>query len=331
MAGGGARRTAVEKWFPVGYHPRMKTPTGERLPRPFIKWVGGKRQLLPALLPILDRLGVQDVMAGRGRFFEPFLGGGAVFFALSAAAGGVLGGARAGQGRAVLNDYNPELVNLYEVVRTAWPRLLERLGDTAVFANTRQAHGVVRGWDREEDWGRRDAVSRAARFIYLNRTSFNGLWRVNRGGHFNVPFGDYKNPGMPDAAVLEAASDALGVAVLRHGDFEAAVADAKAGDVVYFDPPYIPLTASSAFVGYAAGGFGMDEQERLAQCCERLCRDGVAWALSNSDTPDSRRLFGRHPGVEIVGVSANRAINANGEGRGKVGEIIAVFVPKQRA
>lgn len=280
--------------------------------KPFVKWVGGKRQLLPDLLAHLP-VSPEALASGQARYFEPFMGGGALFFALE----------EAGLARAVLNDANPELTNLYRTVQAQPEALAERLTQ-AEFANDRAAFDAVRAWDRAPDWAQRSALDRAARFVYLNRTGFNGLWRVNRQGCFNVPFGRYTNPGFPGLPALQDASRALGVAEIREGDFEAACADAAAGDLVYFDPPYAPVSLTASFVGYTKGGFDDGMQRRLAQVCADLGRRGVAWMLSNSDTPYTREVFGAIPGAVIHTVHAGRSINRDKDGRGKVCEILAV-------
>ena len=280
--------------------------------KPFVKWVGGKRQLLPALLEHLP-LPLSD-LSGGARYFEPFTGGGALFFALE----------EAGLTRAVLNDANPELVNLYRTIQAHPEELADRLEDP-IFANDRPAFETVRAWDREgEGLVERSDIDRAARFIYLNRTAFNGLWRVNRKGQFNVPFGRYANPGFPSREAFLEASRALAKAEVREGDFEAACQDAQAGDLVYFDPPYAPVSMTANFVGYTQGGFDDTMQRRLAAVCEALNKKGVAWMLSNSDTPYTREVFGSIPGAVVHTVQAGRSINRDKTGRGKVNEILAV-------
>ena len=279
--------------------------------KPFVKWVGGKRQLLPSLL---QHFPIALPALAQARFFEPFTGGGALFFALE----------EQGLEQAVLNDANPELVNLYRVIQSQPAALAARLEDAA-FANDREAFERVRAWDRDAGGlASKSDLDRAARFIYLNRTAFNGLWRVNRSGQFNVPFGRYKNPGFPTQEALLEASRALAKAEIRQGDFEAACQDAKAGDVVYFDPPYAPVSLTANFVGYTQGGFDDAMQRRLASVCEALNQKGVAWMLSNSDTPYTREVFGAIPGAVIHTVQAGRSINRDKSGRGKVNEILAV-------
>lgn len=283
--------------------------------KPFIKWVGGKRQLMPDLLQHLP-VASSDLQSGKARFFEPFIGGGALFFALQ----------EAGLASAVLNDANPELVNLYRTVQAHPDALADRL-ESGEFANDKAVFEAIRSWDRQEDWEKRSELDRAARFIYLNRVSFNGLWRVNSKGFFNVPFGKYANPGFPSRQVLKDASAALAVATIRQGDFQAACADVRAGDLVYFDPPYAPVSLTANFVGYTQGGFDDTMQKRLAQACEDLSQRGVAWMLSNSDTPYTREVFGAIKGAKVHTVYAGRSVNRDKAGRGKVSEILVVGKP----
>ncbi len=280
--------------------------------KPFLKWVGGKRQLMPALLQHLP-VDLPEFCAGQGTFFEPFIGGGALFFALQ----------EQGVSRAVINDFNPELVNLYQVVQQDAAALSARLEDP-LFANDLNAFLAVRAWDKQDDWAARTALDRAARFVYLNRTAFNGLWRVNSKGQFNVPFGRYNNPGIPSLDTLQQAQQALtGVSILN-GDFEVACSTAKAGDLVYFDPPYAPVSATSSFVGYTLKGFDDGMQKRLAGVCEGLTQRGVGWMLSNSDTPYTQEVFGSLSGARLEIVQAGRSINRDAGGRGKVNEILVV-------
>lgn len=283
--------------------------------KPFLKWVGGKRQLMPDLLQHLP-VDLPAFAAGQGCYFEPFIGGGALFFALQ----------EQGVRRAVINDFNPELVNLYRVIQRDAAALDAQLRQPS-FANTAEAFANVRGWDRGADWQQRSELERAARFVYLNRTAFNGLWRVNSKEHFNVPYGRYKTPGIPSLEKLQDAQKALAGVTILNGDFEAACAQAKAGDLVYFDPPYAPVSATSSFVGYTLKGFDDGMQRRLAQLCASLSEKGVAWMLSNSDTPYTQEVFGAIPGARLEIVRAARSINRNGDGRQKVNEILVVGRP----
>ena len=209
--------------------------------RPFLKWAGGKTQLLPDLLrhapPQFDC------------YYEPFLGGGALFFALQtrhAVACTLCAGAQGKRRLWVLSDSNAGLIEAYQVVQREVEALIARLRR---YRATRETFYRIRA----QDPGVLSPVERAARFIYLNRTCYNGLHRVNRHGQFNVPFGRYKNPRICDAASLRAASQALRQATLRAGDFAECAGDARAGDLLYFDPPFDPLSRTASFTSYTAG------------------------------------------------------------------------------
>lgn len=283
--------------------------------KPFVKWVGGKRQLMPEIVVRMP----QDLVGGSGfagNYFEPFVGGGAVFFELESR----------GVRRAELNDFNPELANLYRVVRDNPKGLLREMA--ALGSGTvRAEYDAIRAWDRDaEAFASRSEEQRAARFAFLNRTAFNGLWRVNASGFHNVPFGDYKAPGFPDEALLTECSRALSSAEVSTGDFAEAVKSAGEGDFVYFDPPYFPLNATSSFASYTSAGFGAAEQLRLAEVCEELTAKGVRWMLSNSSAKAAVDLFGDARGVGSFSalVMAGRALNSKGSERSKkVPELLA--------
>jgi DNA adenine methylase len=270
--------------------------------RPFLKWAGGKTQLVPRLARFHP-----DSFE---RYFEPFLGSGAVFFDLW----------RSRQGfKAYLSDGNEELIDAYKVVRDDLPAL------TRVLEGHKRSHQKG-GRDyyyhvRDNLNGRLTAVQRAARFIYLNKTCYNGLYRVNASGLFNVPAGDYKDPPICDRQLLQAASNALRASKLSVGDFEDAVRGARAGDFIYFDPPYVPLSSTSNFTGYTHSGFGEREQQRLAECFRALDRRGCHVMLSNSASPLVNKLY---RGYRIESVQARRAINSNGKRRGKIDELVVV-------
>jgi DNA adenine methylase len=262
-------------------------------PRPFLKWVGGKGQMLDQLQPLLPAPGSYR------RYFEPFAGGAALFFSLAPR-------------RAVLADVNEELIDCYRATRDEVDAVIEALG------------GYKYGTDdyyraRELDPRSLPLAQRAARTMFLNRTGYNGLYRVNRSGKFNVPMGRYTNPLLCDAANLRACSKALQKVVLRVEDFEAVAARAKAGDFVYFDPPYVPVSDTASFTSYVPGGFGPDQQRRLAAVFAKLAGRGVSAILSNSDTPAVRELY---RGFRIDRVLASRHINSRGSRRGKVGEVV---------
>ncbi|MEO1230019.1 MAG: DNA adenine methylase [Myxococcota bacterium] len=270
------------------------------LPAPFLKWAGGKKQLLDVILPQLpERIDT---------YFEPFIGGGAVFFAL----------ARAGRfERAVISDKNPELVNIYTVVRDSVDELQACLHEHQERATDSDWYYHVRSWKTSE----LSPVERAARLLFLNKTCFNGLYRVNRRGEFNVPFGKYKKPKVLDAARLESASRALESVSIRCADFGEVAVEARKGDAVYFDPPYAPVSATASFNSYHSEGFGPPEQARLVDVYRRCWRRGAAAVLSNSDCPLTRDLYRR---LDVVVVKATRAINSAADRRGAVNELLVV-------
>ena len=270
--------------------------------RPFLKWAGGKTQLLSVLGDLIP--------SKMQTFFEPFLGGGSVLFHMSTP--------RRFQ-RAVVNDWNAELVNTYQVVRDSPEQLLRALSDhMAKEWNTKAYFDAMRAQLPAD----LSIIERAARFIYLNKTCFNGLHRVNKSGQFNVPFGDYKNPKLFDVSNVRRCSVVLGQDVtMSTGDFTRCIAEAGPGDVVYFDPPYVPLKATSNFASYTSDGYDIGDQQRLAHCFRALAEKGVTCILSNSDTEVVRVLY---EGFEIVSVQAARNINSKGDSRGPVGEVIVV-------
>jgi DNA adenine methylase len=267
---------------------------------PFLKWAGGKRQILP---DILRRLPERCET-----YHEPFLGGGAVFFALAA---------RGAFRRAVLGDRNADLIDAYLGVRDDVERVITRL---ARMPHDRSFYERLRALDPRKLSG----AQRAARIIYLNRTCYNGLYRVNRAGQFNVPFGRYENPRILDRENLRAASRALRGAALGAGDFEAVLARARPGDVVYFDPPYVPLSATASFTAYDREAFGPDEQRRLARVLEALRRRGVYAVLSNSDVRVTRALY---RGFPLETVRVRRAINSRADRRGPISELLVRTLP----
>ncbi|GAB4309472.1 MAG: DNA adenine methylase [Promethearchaeota archaeon] len=265
------------------------------VPQPFLKWAGGKRQLIPQLSRLLP-----DEFEG---YVEPFVGGGALFFFLL-------------PDRAVLIDNNPELVNVFKVVRDDVEALIAELKK---HPHDKEHYYEVRSWDRRPDFAERSPVERAARTVYLNRTCYNGLYRVNSKGQFNVPFGRYANPTICDEENLRAASAALEGAKLVLGSFEECLRFVEAGDLVYLDPPYQPLSATSNFTGYTRDGFGEDEQRRLREVFGELDRRGAHVALSNSAHPFVLDLY---EGYEVNEVVAKRAINCKASRRGGVGEVV---------
>jgi DNA adenine methylase len=271
---------------------------------PFLKWAGGKTQLLPEILRRLP--------ARIRTYREPFTGGGAVFFAL----------AELGRfDRAVLSDRNADLVEVYLAVRDRPGALIGRLGEHARQETDEDYFYQVRALDKAT----LSPLDRAARLLFLNRTCYNGLYRVNRRGQFNVPFGRYKTPNVCNVAALEAASGALQGVEILHLDFEASAAQAAPGDAIYFDPPYHPVSATSNFTAYDALPFGPEEHRRLARVLTSAAERGVAVVLSNSDAPFTRGLY---PGFEISTVFATRPINSVAKKRGPVSEILVAARPR---
>jgi len=275
-----------------------------RPPSPFLKWAGGKARLAPVIL---------GRAPGRfGRYHEPFLGGGAVFFAF------------AGAGRAPgphLSDANPALISCYRSVRDDAEGVIAALGtleERYLALGTEERAGCYYEVRASRPEG---AVASAARLIFLNRTGYNGLYRENSRGEFNVPHGRYVRPRILDRDGLRAASRALAGATLRAGDFEQACAAATAGDFIYLDPPYQPLTATARFTAYTRSAFGEAEQERLRDAFERLTRAGVAALLSNSDHERIRELYGER-GFGFETVLMSRAINSVGSGRAPIPELL---------
>ncbi len=264
--------------------------------RPFAKWAGGKRRLLPQILPRLPEK--------IGTYYEPFLGGGAVFFALAA------------EGRfksAVVGDANEELMETYASLLVEPDKVIEILSKHVY----EKGHYYAA---RASSPG--SSAARAARMIYLNRTGFNGLYRVNLKGEFNVPFGRYTNPIICDEENLRAVSQTIrscGSFRGTAGDFRLTVKGARKGDAVYFDSPYVPLSKTSDFTAYVKGGFDEAAHVRLRDCSKALDERGVHVLLSNSDTPFVHRLY---KGFHISEVKAPRRINSKGGKRGNVSELL---------
>jgi len=282
-----------------GSSPRGTEGTG----RPFIKWAGGKRQLLPELL--------RYVPERFNRYIEPFVGGGALFFALAPRLP-VLSGDPAAP-RALLADVNERLVRTYSGVRDSVDEVIERLRE---YRHDERCYYQVR--EKQIDAGGDAEV--AAWLIYLNKIGFNGLYRVNRQNRFNVPFGRHKNPTICDEVTLRACSRALFGVDVRVADFEVAAAQAKPGDLVYFDPPYVPLSMTSSFTSYTSGGFDTQCQIRLRDLALRLKRQGVHVLLSNSSAGLVRDLY--QADFEIIEVSATRLVNSKATRRGAITELV---------
>lgn len=269
-----------------------------RLVAPVVKWVGGKRQLLDDLTPLFPKRVTS--------YCEPFLGGGAVLFKLQ-------------PNIAYINDINSELIQMYEVIRDNVDELIIALGE---HPNEEDHFYRVRDWDRnKEQYGQLTKVQKAARIIYLNKTCYNGLFRVNNAGEFNTPFGHYKNPNIVNAPTLKAVSAYFQKAQLTFSsvDYAEVLANVAKGTFVYLDPPYDPVSDTANFTGYAKGGFDRSEQIRLRQCCDELNQRGIKFMLSNSATDFIREQYAAY---NITIVKAKRAINSNVAKRGQVDEVV---------
>ncbi len=262
---------------------------------PIVKWVGGKRQLMFELLKNMPQC--------YNRYFEPFIGGGALFFELQPE-------------NAYISDMNEELINLYSVVRDSVDELIEDLNKHEV---SKEYFLKIRNLDRTVEYSKLSNVERASRFIYLNRTCFNGMYRVNSKGEFNVPFGNYKNPRIIDENNLLNCSELLKNTEIKCADFSEILNKVQKGDFVYFDPPYVPLNETSNFTSYTKDGFDIDMQFKLRDVCNELDSMGVKFMLSNSDTKLVNELYANY---EIKKVFASRQINANADGRGKITEVL---------
>ena len=259
-------------------------------PKPFVKWAGGKRQLLTAIL--------RHVPKRYGTYHEPFVGGGAVFFALSPP-------------RAFLSDSNQRLVRAYKGIRNDVADVIALLKG---YKKTRDFFLEMR--DRDID--QTEDAEVAAWFIFMNKMGFNGLYRVNSRNRFNVPFGDNMNAQICDEENLQACSRALAKAEVECEDFSAVEGRARPGDLVYFDPPYVPLSATSYFTSYTAKGFTPEDQAALRDLALRLKKNDVRIILSNSST--ARSLY--RDGFSVRTVLAARAVNSRADRRGKISELL---------
>lgn len=303
---------------------------------PFLKWAGGKRKITTLLHESFPKSFFEE----GGNFYEPFVGGGALMLSLGDHAGlfNVPGE------RIYINDMNPDLVTTYEVIRDDLPKLTRKLDlMDAELKSFRLPEVIAKEKERlrlegkevsesGDEYSRADyfykiraeepevKVDIAARLIFLNKTCFNGLWRVNSKGKFNVPFGHHKNPSLYDKDNLQECNRRLQGTRISHKEFNQAVAEAKKGDLVYFDPPYIPLNLTSSFSQYSKNDFGLAEQIKLSHTIKQLTERGVYVILSNSDTPETREIFG---GVlKLRRILMSRLISASGSNRNSVYEVI---------
>ena len=265
---------------------------------PVVKWVGGKRQLLPQILPLIPKR--------MSAYCEPFLGGGAVLFALQPR-------------RALVNDLNQDLITVYRVIKENADALIEHLSR---HENTPEYFYRIRDLDRDrEAYAALSDVEKASRLLYLNKTCYNGLFRVNASGAFNSPYGHYRRPNIVNEQTIRGVSRYFNSCDITFfsEDFAAVLDRVPRGGFVYLDPPYDPVSDTANFTGYNKDGFGRSEQMRLRQCCDELNRRGVRFLLSNSATDFIKDLY-RDYDIRIV--KAKRAINADASKRGAIAEVL---------
>jgi len=276
------------------------TSRRDNLVQPFLKWAGGKRQLVPKIREYLPN--------DYNLYFEPFIGAGAVLFNLQPRT-------------ALINDANEELINCYRVVKDHPEKLIAHAKQ---HPNTKKHFYELRSLDRKPDFAHLSELERASRILFLNKTCFNGLFRVNSRGHFNVPYSKYSNPLIVDEVGIRAASRYFNSSRIEMSseDFETALSGAGRDDFVYLDPPYDPVSDTSSFTGYNLPSFDRDEQRRLKKVCDELTRRGCKILLSNSATSFIRDLYRNERRYTIVEVTANRNINSIGAGRGKIKELL---------
>lgn len=271
-----------------------------KLVAPVVKWAGGKRQILHEI--------TKYIPSEFSTYYEPFLGGGAVLFELQPE-------------KAVVNDINQELMNIYQVIKENVDELID---DLKKHKNEKEYFYKIRELDRDKErYSRLTQVQKASRIIYLNKTCYNGLFRVNKAGEFNAPFGNYKNPNIVNEDTLRAVSDYFNKANIRLAcqDFEDALQSAAKGDFVYLDPPYDPVSETASFTEYDKGGFNRDEQLRLKKVCDKLNKKGIKFLLSNSATEFILELYKDYR-IEVI--QAKRTINSKAEKRGDVDEVLVM-------
>ena len=264
-----------------------------------MKWVGGKRQLLDDIIPLLP-----DYFS---TYVEPFVGGGALLFEIQPK-------------KAIVNDLNHELINLYKVIKDNPNELLSLLEEHEL-NNSEEYFYQIRALDRSESYNEMSDIEKAARIIYLNKTCYNGLFRVNQSGQFNSPYGKYKNPNIVNKPVVLAMANYFqnNNITLLNGDYKMALKKLRKGAFVYFDPPYMPISSSSSFTGYTENGFDKKQQIELKEECDKLNSRGIKFLLSNSDHPFIRDLYKDY---EIITVRAKRSINSNSNKRGEINEVL---------
>ncbi|WEV67045.1 DNA adenine methylase [Bifidobacterium sp. ESL0769] len=273
----------------------------KNLLRPIVKWVGGKRQLLDEIVPSIPT---------DKTYVEPFLGGGAVLLALKPK-------------HAIINDANSELINVYTCVRDDTDELVKRLKEHKEQNHDKGADYFyeIRAMDRNANYSKKSKIDKAARIIYLNKTCFNGLYRVNSAGQFNSPYGRYKNPDIVNEVGIRALAKYLqenDVKIFSE-DYTEVLATLNSDSFVYLDPPYMPISSSSSFTGYTEGGFNYQAQQQLKEECDKLHDKGVNFIESNSDCEEIRELYSEY---KITKVKARRVVNSRADRRGEINEVL---------
>jgi DNA adenine methylase len=266
---------------------------------PFLKWVGGKRQIMSEVVEHLPN------NISKYKYIEPFIGGGAVLFHLQPK-------------KAIINDFNSELVNVYNAIKN---NLEDLIFDLQKHKNESDYFYEIRSVDRTEDFNNLTEVERASRIIYLNKTCYNGLYRVNSSGEFNSPFGKYKNPNIVNEPTLRAVNHYLNTndVQIKNADYEEILQKADKNSFVYLDPPYYPVSESSNFTGYVQGGWNIDDHTRLREVCDKLDKKGIKFLQSNSSADF---IKDKYKDYNIHIIKANRSINSDGEKRGEVEEVL---------
>jgi DNA adenine methylase len=276
--------------MPIIYEKRVH----KTMLKPLLKWAGGKRQLMPSILPMIP--------ASFGNYLEPFAGGCALLVELYNM--GMIT-------HAIISDINDELINLYGAVKTSPKEIIDEIeclpycNDSRSYYSARERFNLILG-------NKDSAIERAALFVYLNRHAYNGLWRVNSAGRFNVPFGRYRNPMMPSPEHVMEFSRMLARVDIYNADFAQTCSMASAGDLVYVDPPYYPLSSTSSFTAYSRSGFPYSEQKRLRDQCEEMGKRDVRIIFNNSWSPEISSLYGNFFCAKIA---TSRMINRNSSGR----------------
>lgn len=269
---------------------------------PVLKWVGGKRQLIEDISPLIPKQ--------ISTYVEPFVGGAAILFHLQPK-------------KAIINDFNDELMNVYQVIKED-PNGLIKILEKHKEANSEEYYYETRALDRTSDYENLSKEEKAGRILYLNKTCYNGLFRVNSSGQFNAPYGKYKNPAIVNDVTIKAVSNYFNSANIKflNGDYKEALKGLRKGTFVYFDPPYMPVSSSSNFTGYTENGFGYEKQVELRDECLKLSKRGIKFLQSNSYTPEILELYSDSSVFTIKVVQAKRSINSKSDKRGEISEVL---------